>query len=39
LHFPEEKSKQLDQDEIIESLDQEKTWDSECHEAMVNTKY
>jgi hypothetical protein len=39
LYFPEENPKQLDQDEIIESLDQDKTWDPECHKAMVNTEY
>jgi hypothetical protein len=36
LYFPEENSKQLDQDEIIEILDQAKTRDPEWHEAMVN---
>jgi hypothetical protein len=34
LYFPEEKPKQLDQDEIIEILDQAKA--PEWHEAMVN---
>jgi hypothetical protein len=34
LYFPEENPKQLDQDEIIEILDQDKA--SEWHEAMVN---
>jgi protein associated with RNAse G/E len=34
LYFPEENPKQLDQDEIIEVLDQEKA--PERHEAMVN---
>jgi hypothetical protein len=34
LYFPEENSKQLDQDEIIEILDQAKA--HEWHEAMVN---
>jgi hypothetical protein len=34
LYFPEENSKQLDQDEIIEILDQAKA--PEWHEAMVN---
>jgi hypothetical protein len=34
LYFSEENSKQLDQDEIIEILDQAKT--PEWHEAMVN---
>jgi hypothetical protein len=34
LYFPEEKPKQLDQDEIIEILDQSKY--PELHEAMVN---
>jgi hypothetical protein len=29
LYFPEENTKQLDQDEIIEILDQAKTWDPE----------
>jgi hypothetical protein len=37
LYFPEENSKQLDQDEIIEILDQAKAWDPEWHEAMVNS--
>jgi hypothetical protein len=36
LYFPEEHPKQLDQDEIIEIIDQAKSWDPECHEAMVN---
>jgi hypothetical protein len=36
LNFPEENPKQLDQDEIIETLDQAK--DPEGHEAMVNAK-
>jgi hypothetical protein len=36
LHFPEENSKQLDQNEIIEILDQAKARDPEWHEAMVN---
>jgi hypothetical protein len=36
LYFPEENSKQLDQDEIIEILDQAKARDPEWHEAMVN---
>jgi hypothetical protein len=36
LYFPEENSKQLDQDEIIEILDQAKAWDPGWHEAMVN---
>jgi hypothetical protein len=36
LYFPEENSKQLDQDEIIEILDQAKAWYPEWHEAMVN---
>jgi hypothetical protein len=35
LYFPEEKPKQLDQDEIIEILDQAKA--PEWHEAMVNS--
>jgi hypothetical protein len=35
LYFSEEHSKQLDQDEIIEILDQAK--DPQWHEAMVNT--
>jgi hypothetical protein len=34
LYFPEENPKQLDQDEIIESLDQAKA--PEWHEAMIN---
>jgi hypothetical protein len=34
MYFPEEKPKQLDQDEIIEILDQSKA--PEWHEAMVN---
>jgi hypothetical protein len=34
LYFPEENSKQIDQDEIIEISDQDKT--PEWHEAMVN---
>jgi hypothetical protein len=34
LYFPEENPKQLDQDEIIEILDQDKA--PEWHEAMVN---
>jgi hypothetical protein len=37
LYFPEENPKQLDQDEIIENLDQAKAWNSEWHEAMMNT--
>jgi hypothetical protein len=37
LYFPEENTKQLDQDEIIEILDQAKAAvDPEWHEAMVN---
>jgi hypothetical protein len=36
LYFPEEKPKQLDQDDIIEILDQAKPRDPEWHEAMVN---
>jgi hypothetical protein len=36
LYFPEEHSKQLDQNEIVEILDQGKAVDSEWHEAMVN---
>jgi tRNA A37 threonylcarbamoyladenosine synthetase subunit TsaC/SUA5/YrdC len=36
LYFPEENPKQLDQDEIIETLDQAKARDPEWHEAMVN---
>jgi hypothetical protein len=36
LLFSEGNPKQLDQDEIIEILDQAKTWDHEWHEAMVN---
>jgi hypothetical protein len=37
LYFPEEKNKQLDQDEIIEILDQAKAMDPEWHESMVNS--
>jgi hypothetical protein len=37
LYSPEEKPKQLDQDEIIEILDQAKAWDPEWHESTVNT--
>jgi hypothetical protein len=36
LYFPEENTKQLDQDEIIEILDQAKARYPEWHEAMVN---
>jgi hypothetical protein len=36
LYFPEENPKQLDQDEIIEILDQVKSWHPEWDEAMVN---
>jgi hypothetical protein len=36
FYFPEENPKQLDQDEIIETLDQAKT--PEWLEAMVNAK-
>jgi hypothetical protein len=36
LYFPEERAKQLDQDEIIEILDHSKSWDPEWHDAMVN---
>jgi hypothetical protein len=36
LYFPEENSKQLDQDEIIEILDQAKAKNPEWHETMVN---
>jgi hypothetical protein len=36
LYFPEENPKQLDQDEIIEILDQAKSWHPEWDEAMVN---
>jgi hypothetical protein len=36
VYFPEEHSKQLDQDEIIEILDQSKAVYPEWHEAMVN---
>jgi hypothetical protein len=36
LYLLEENTKQLDQDEIIEILDQAKAWDPEWHEAMVN---
>jgi hypothetical protein len=36
LYIPEVKTKQLDQDEVIEILDQAKTWDPEWPETMVN---
>jgi hypothetical protein len=36
FYFPEEKPKQLDQDEISEILDEAKTRNPEWHEAMVN---
>jgi hypothetical protein len=36
FYFPEDNPKQSDQDEIIEILDQAKTWNPEWHEAMVN---
>jgi hypothetical protein len=36
LHFPEEKPKMLDQDQIIEIFDQAKAMDPERHEAMGN---
>jgi hypothetical protein len=36
LYFPEENSKQFDQDGIIEILDQAKAVDPEWHEDMVN---
>jgi hypothetical protein len=36
LYFPEENSKQLYLDEILEILDQAKALDPEWHEAMVN---
>jgi hypothetical protein len=36
LYFPEESPNQLDQDEIIEILDQDKARNPEWHEAMVN---
>jgi hypothetical protein len=36
LYFPEENHKQLDQDEIIEILDQDKARNPEWHEVMVN---
>jgi hypothetical protein len=36
LYFSEENHKQLDQDEIIEILDQDKAMNPEWHEAMVN---
>jgi hypothetical protein len=36
LYFPEENSKQLDQDEIIEILDQVKAVDPEWYEVMLN---
>jgi hypothetical protein len=34
LYFPEEHPKHLHQDEIIEILDQDKTWDLDWYEAM-----
>jgi hypothetical protein len=37
MYFPEENPKQLDQDEIIESLDKAKA--PEWHEAMVECKH
>jgi hypothetical protein len=37
LYFPEENSKQLDQDEMIEIFDQAKALDPKWHEAMLNT--
>jgi hypothetical protein len=36
LYLPEEKPRQLDQDEIIEILDQSKAGYPEWHEEMVN---
>jgi hypothetical protein len=36
LYFPEENSKNLDQDEIIEIIDQVKALDPVWHQAMVN---
>jgi hypothetical protein len=36
LYFPEENPKQVDQDEIIETLDQAKAVNPEWHEALVN---
>jgi hypothetical protein len=36
LYFPEENPKQIDKDEIIEILDQDKAMDPEWHEVMVN---
>jgi hypothetical protein len=36
LYFPEEKPKQLDQDEVTEILDQAKDWDFEWHETIVD---
>jgi hypothetical protein len=36
LYFPEENSKQSDQDDIIENSDQTKAMDPEWHEAMAN---
>jgi hypothetical protein len=38
LYFPEENPKQLDQDEIIEILDQDKAWDPEWHEVIVHAE-
>jgi hypothetical protein len=38
LHFPEDKAKRLDQDEVIEILDQVNACDPEGHGAMVNVK-
>jgi hypothetical protein len=39
LYFLEENIKQLNQNEIIEILDQAKSWDTEWHEAMVNDNF
>jgi hypothetical protein len=36
LYFPEENPRHLDQTEIIEILDQVKSVDPICHEAMIN---
>jgi hypothetical protein len=36
LYFPEENTKQLDQDKIIEILDQGKAMDPDWHEEMLN---
>jgi hypothetical protein len=38
FYFPEEIPKQLDQDEIIQIMNQAKTWDPEWYEAMIDAK-